>query len=311
MRKILIPTLLILFTLPCFSGILKLKKEVDLSFFLRPNQPDRIMAAVDDSGNLYITQWRKDEFLKLDRTGKLILRAPSRIEGEIGSFDLDNSSNIVCMFPPKMVKNITYIPLVWFDGNGKRKREINLGNLFEVIISLKILRPEDIILVNGVMKEESLRKYSLHTIDFEGNHKNSFSPVGKISKEDIVSFVSNNREYFSSPRSLFLDQKNRKILQFLPFSEGKKVRVFNYSGNLIDEMSLDPYVRWRIIPYNDGIWIYTTKEYTFFKSMGAKYFMTEKKMEAIPWYFLTSDLSGNLYFVGEKSFQVLKIYTME
>lgn len=313
MRKILFLILLMfLFSVYSFSQILKLEREIDLSFFLRPNESHRIMAGVDSDGNIFITQERKEEFLKLNQNGEIIFKAPSRVEGEIFHFDVDSSGNPVCMFSPRMAKETrtAIFPLVWFNGkNGNRIKELNLADLFELITFVKILRPENIILVNGIGKDdEKMKKYSLHIIDFNGTHIKSFSPV----KDPSNIRGEQNREYFQ-PYLFFIDWRNKRILQGLPFAEEIRVRIFDYSGNQIDEMSLDRSCRWRMLPHKNGIWIYNGKgEYAFFQSSAKKYLSTGNKMVRIPTeYFITSDWSGKLYFAGGEKSQILKIYTIE
>lgn len=313
MRKILfLIILMFIFSVNSSSQILKLEREIDLSFFLRPYEPHRIMAGVDSYGDIFITQERKEEFLKLSQSGKVIFRAPSRVEGEILDFDVDGSGNPVCMFSPRMFKETgtAIFSLVWFDGkNGNKIKELNLADLFELITFVRILRPENLILVNGIGKNENMKKYSLHIIDFDGRHIKSFSPVKDPS--DIRG--EQNKEYFQR-YLFFIDWKNKKIFQGLPFADEIKVIVFDYSGNQVGEMSLNHFSPWRILPHKNGIWIYNGKgEYEFFQSSTGKFLSTGIKMLRIPALsFITSDQYGNLYFAdGDKKSQILSIYTIK
>ncbi len=310
MRKILILTIFtFLLSEYSFPQVLKLEREIDLSFFLRPKEPHRIMVGVDNDGNIFVTQERKEEFLKLNPQGKIIFRGPLKVEGEIHYFSVDGSGNPVCFFSPRISKNSCIFPLVWFDGkNGKRIKEINLCDLFELITFLKILQPENIILINGIIKNENFRKYSLHTIDFDGHHLKSFSPVKDPS--DIRG--EKNREYFQH-YTFLIDSRNKKIFQGLPFPERMMVRIFDYSGNQVDEINLEHGSLYRSIPDKNGIWIHNGKmEYEFFSSLKGRYVPTGKKMtKGRGEYFLESDRLRNLYFAGGESFQVLKIYTIK
>ncbi len=310
MRKILILTFL-MFVLSeySFSQVLNLEREIDLSFFLRPREPHRIMVGADSHGNVFITQGRKEEFLKINPQGKIIFRAPLRVEGEIHHFDVDASGNPVCSFSARMVKNICIFPLVWFDGkNGNRIKEINLCDLFELITFLKILRPENIILINGIIRDENFRKYSLHTIDFNGRHLKSFSPVKDPS--DIRG--EKNREYFQL-YTFLIDWRNKRIFQGLPLPNEMRVRVFDYSGNQIDEMSFEHGRFYRSIPDENGIWIYNGgMEYEFYNILNGRYTPTGRRMPVRRGeYFLAIDGSGNLYFAGGESFQILKVYNIK
>ncbi|MGQ9618171.1 MAG: hypothetical protein ACUVUG_04320 [Candidatus Aminicenantia bacterium] len=56
MKRILFLSLLILIPIFLFPEDLQYGREIDLSFFLRPNEPPRIMAASDSSGNIFITR---------------------------------------------------------------------------------------------------------------------------------------------------------------------------------------------------------------------------------------------------------------
>jgi len=310
MRKILILTFLtFLLSEYFFPQVLNIEREIDLSFFLRPKEPHRVMLGVDNEGNIFITQERKEEFLKLNPQGKIIFRGPLKVEGEIHYFGVDSSGNPVCFFSPRMEGNNCIFPLVWFDGkNGKRIKEINLCDLFELITFLRILQPQNIILINGIIKNENFRKYSLHTIDFNGRHLKSFSPV----KDPSNIRGEKNREYFQH-YTFLIDSRNKRILQGLPFSEKMIVRVFDYWGNKIDEISLQHGGFYRSIPDENGIWIYNGKmEYEFFSFLKGKYSPTGKKMlKERGDYFLESDRLGNLYFAGGESSQILRVYRIK
>lgn len=302
---------LILFLPFCFiySQNLKIEREIDLSFFLKPHQPHLVFAAVDSQGNIFITQRGKDSFIKLDPTGEVILRAPQKIEGEITEFDIDNNGNPACVFTGRQAGSYFDLPLVWFDGiTGKKIREINLGEIFNFVAHMIILRPKDIILVNGIAKDEGLRKHSLHLVDFNGNRLKSFSPLKK--QRDIPEIIDENRDYFASPPQI--DPNNMTIFQAFP-STGL-IEYFDSSGNRIGETEWIG--RDTFLIHSGNLWIKDAEGFRVLEKKGNSFIPTEVRIKndkkaRVPWFPIASDSSGNIYFLGEKEFQTLKIYALQ
>lgn len=302
---------LILFLPFCFiySQNLKIEREIDLSFFLKPYQPHLVFAAVDSQGNIFITQRGKDSFIKVDPTGEVILRAPQKIEGEITKFDIDNAGNPACIFSGRQEGNYFYLPLVWFDGiTGKKIREINLGEKFNFVAHIKILRPKDIILVNGIAKNEELRKHSLHLVDFNGNCLKSFSPCKE--QGNVEDVINKNQDYFASPPQI--DSNNMIIFQAFPSIS--LIEIFDYSGNHIGE------TEWigkkKFLIYSENLWFQDAEGFIVLEKKGNNYIATkvkirDEKKAPIPWYPIATDSSGNIYFLGDKQLQTLKIYAIQ
>lgn len=296
----------------CFinSQNLKIEREIDLSFFLKPYQPQRVFAAIDSLGNIFITQLGKDSFIKFDPTGEVILKAPQKIEGDIREFDIDNYGNPACVFTGTLAGSSFYLPVVWFDGiTGKKIREINLGEIFSFVANMRILRPKDIILINGIAKNESLRKYSLHLVDFNGNHLRSFSPF-KQQKGDIPDLIDENRDFFASRPQI--DPNNMTIFQSFPATS--RIQYFDYSGDPIGE------TEWlgknTFLIHAGNLWIADSEGYRVLEKKGNSFIPTkvrirDDKKTRVPWDPIASDLSGNIYFLGNKEFQTLKIYALK
>ncbi|MDD8031835.1 MAG: hypothetical protein PHQ25_07535 [Acidobacteriota bacterium] len=310
MRKFLITLWLTLFLFSLnYSQNLKLEREIDLSFFLKPHQPHLVFAAIDSSGNIFITQRGKGTFLKLDPAGEVILTAPQTIEGEITKFDIDNLGNPVCVFAGRYTENRASLPLVWFDGiTGKKIREINLGEKFNLVAHLKILRPKDIILVNGIAKDEGLPRHSLHLVDFNGNRLKSFSPLKE--QAAFPEIVNRNPDYFAvDPK---IDSNSLIIFQAFP-SKGL-IDYFDYAGNRLGD------TEWAgsdlFLAYSGNLWIRDKDGFKVLEKKGDRFVPIKAKIKddqgaPIKWYPLALDSSGKIYFLGDKTLQTLKIYRLQ
>lgn len=285
---------------------LKLEKEIDLSFFLNPYQPFLAYAAVDSQGNIFIAQRGKDSFIKLDPAGQVILRAPQKIEGEITKFDIDNEGNAVCVFRGRTTGNYFYLPLVWFDGiTGKKIREINLGEIFGLVTQIKILRPKDLILINGLARNEKPIKHSLHLIDFNGNLLRSFSPLKH--QGDGPEIIDKNSDYFAV--APYFDPDN--LLIFQAFPELGQVKYFDLNGNQIGEADWSSKNTFLI--YSGNLWIKDKEGFRIFEKKGNTFVPTEAMVKAdnnspINGYPIAIDSSGKIYFLGGKESQMLRIY---
>lgn len=293
-----------------YSKNLKLEKEIDLSFFLKPHQPHLAYVAIDSQGFIFITQRGKDLFLKLDQTGEVLLKAPQKIEGEITRLDLDHEGNVVCLLSGRMTGNSLFLPLVWFDGiSGQKIREINLGEKFNFVAHLKILKPNDLILVNGIVKDERPPRNSLHLVDFNLNLIKSFSPL-KEQNGDTTSLINMNPDHFaSSPK---YDSDNSLIFQAFP-SAGL-IKCFDLNGNQVAETE---WVGRNLFIVQAGeLWIKDDEGFSVFKKKGNRFepehiSLKDDQSKPIPWYPVAQDANGRFYFLGDKTFQTLKIYLLE
>jgi hypothetical protein len=305
-KRFLIILILFLPTYLVFPQSLKIEKTIDLSYFLKPHQPHLVFAATDFQGNIFITQRGKDSFIKLDATGKMILTGPQRIEGEITTFDIDKDGNPMCLFPGMEDGSLFFLPLVWFDGtSGKKTKEINLGETFYFVAHLIVLGQNNVILVNGITRSDDLRDYSLHLVDFNGTRIRSFSPLRK--RGDTTETIKDNQDYFAyRPR---FDLTNMTIFQGLP-SIGQ-IQYFDYSGNRVGETEWTN--RETFLTHSGNLWIKRDEGFQELKKEGPRFIPTEviitdDKKAPIPWYYLTSDLWGKLYFLGGQEFQTLIVY---
>lgn len=80
------------------SELLVIDREINLGFFLRPNQPQRAFVEADGQGNVFVSQFGKDKFIKVGPAGNILLEGPIRIEGEIVRMDVDGEGNAICLF---------------------------------------------------------------------------------------------------------------------------------------------------------------------------------------------------------------------
>lgn len=274
-------------------------KEIDLSFFLRPHQPHGIFLTVDSQSNIFITQRGKEKFIKMDPKGELVYEAPSKIEGEIFNFDIDNDDNPVCAFTPRRKGGGFYFPIIWFDGTtGEKKREINLGETFDFVVHINILRPYDLILVNGTVGDPRYQDRTLHIMDFSGKILKSFSKIENLKTADI-------KKYSFAVRPEIDHINQRILLAFLPL---ERIAIYDYSGKLLDEMKWN---KRRFLIYLGDLWLGDNKDYAIYKNVGHKYVQTKEKISAFEGYFLASDLLGKLYYVAGKEFQYVKIYNQK
>lgn len=302
---------IIILSLPGFLGsqALRIDREIDLSRYLRPHQPHRAVAAVDSLGNIFIAQRGNDSFIKMDPAGQIVLRAPQKNEGEIVEFDIDRVGNPVCLFRGRVEGASFVAPLIWFDGvTGDKIREVNLGQDFSFVAQMRILRPRDIILVNGIAKGEMPPGYSLHLVDFNGNRLGAFSPFEKR-QGDILTIIDANRDSFGSP--ILIDPDNMTIFQAFP-STGL-IRYFNYAGHALGETEwMD---RNTFLIHSGSLWFRDEEGYRVVEKKENRFVPTEKRIKddtgtRVPWYPVSSDSQGNLYFLGNREFQTLKIYSV-
>lgn len=283
-----------------FSMNLRMEKEIDLSFFLKPHKPHEIFLTVDTQDNILLTQLRKDTFIKIDQKGRILYQAPLKLEGEILNFDIDIYDNPVCLFSPRKKGGYFFLPLMWFDAKtGKRIKEINLGETFDFVANINMLNPYDLILINGTIKDKKNKNKLLHIVDFNAKILKSFSSIENLDTSEKM--ITKNLEYFAvRPK---IDRINQRILQTLPSTD--LIKIFNYSGEHIDD------IKWnkKIFFIRTGdLWLKENNSYVIFKNIGKKYAKTEIKIPAVKWHFLAEDISGKLYFIGGEEFQSLKIY---
>ena len=293
-----------------FSQALRVDREMDLSRYLRPHQPHRAVAAVDSLGNIFIAQRGNDSFIKIDPAGEIVLRAPQKNEGEIVEFDIDRVGNPVCLFRGRVEGASFVAPLIWFDGvTGDKIREVNLGQDFSFVAQMRILRPRDLILVNGLVKREIPPGHSLHLIDFNGNRLGAFSSFEKR-QGDVPTIIGANQDHFGSP--ILIDPDHLRIFEAFP-STGL-IRYFDYAGNALGEtewMGRNPF-----LVHSGNLWFRDAEGYRVVEKKENRFVPTEDRIKddkgmRVPWYPLTSDSRGNLYFLGDTEFQTLKIYAVK
>lgn len=192
---------------------------------------------------------------------------------------------------------------------GKKIREINLGEKFNIVTHLQILRPKNLMLVNGIAKDEGLPRNSLHLVDFNLNLIKSFSPL-KEQLGDTTSLMDKNPDYFAvAPK---FDPDNLIIFQAFPAAG--IIRYFDLNGNQVGETE---WVGRNIFLVHSGdLWIKDKEGFRVFKKKGdrfepAKLWIKDDKGNPIPGYPVAQDTNGRIYFLGGDKSQTLKIYVLE
>ena len=167
----------------------------------------------------------------MDPAGEIVLRAPKRTKARSWS-SISTGSAIRYAFSGGRVEGASFVaPLIWFDGvTGDKIREVNLGQDFSFVAQMRILRPRDLILVNGLVKVEIPPGHSLHLIDFNGNRRGAFSSFEKR-QGDVPTIIGANQDHFGSP--ILIDPDHLIISQAFP-STGL-IRYFDYAGNALGE----------------------------------------------------------------------------
>ncbi len=165
---------------------IRVEKEIDLSYFLRPNHYPTIVVA-DKSGRLFVTQPKiKEDFIILEPDGTLRGGGPREKEGRIYSFDITSQGDPVVLFQREayqvaMVKS-SWV-LYFYDGQSLLKKaewdDNFLKQRFRGIAQVKVLRPYDLLMVRGERNGLTDNLKSLHVVDFEGNILRSFSDYEK------------------------------------------------------------------------------------------------------------------------------------
>jgi len=240
----------------------------------------------------------------------VVLRAPKKIEGEIIRLDIDSANNPVCLFSGRMSGGSLSLPLVWFEGNsGEKIKTLNLGEIFSFVAHLRILRPRDLILVNGILNKERPAINSLHLIDFNSKVIKSFSPL-RIKENDITRTIRNNQDYFSSPPKY--DPEGELIFQAFP--EAGLIKCFDPDGNQVAEtewIGKDIFLVHSgdlLIKGQDGFLVFK-KEGNHFEP--AKTVIKDGKGNPVRGYPVAQDGSGRFYFLGGQESQTLLIYWLE
>ncbi|NPV82454.1 MAG: hypothetical protein HPY46_02560 [Candidatus Aminicenantes bacterium] len=209
-----------------------------------------------------------------------------------------------------MTPKYFYLPLVWFDGiSGQKIREINLGEMFNLVTHFQILRPNDLILVNGIAKDVKLPRNSLHLLDFNLNLIKSFSPL-KEQLGDTPSLTDKNPDYFAvAPK---FDPDNQIIFQAFPGAG--LIRYFDLNGNQVGETE---WVGRNVFLVHTGdLWFKDKDGFMVFKKKGNRFepaglSLKEDKGSSTPGYPVAQDTSGRIYFLGGDKSQTLKIYVLE
>ncbi len=203
-------------------------KEVDLSFFLWPRYVPAIIA-IDSQNNIYITQRQRTEFIKINAKGAYEATGPFTREGRIKSLDVTEAGDVVVFFtrtPGLIAAGKGAWGIVFFNGRELQKKwEIDfdkLSSIFFAITEVRVLRPENLLLIRGIRKGSSM---SLHVIDFKGNLINSFSPCeGDFKNQDVIT------DCFSFG-FLTIDYRDKIIYQIFPLTG--IIRAFDYKGQML------------------------------------------------------------------------------
>lgn len=313
-----------------FPEQIRVEKEIDLSYFLRPNYYQTIVTA-DSFGRLFITQrWVKEDFIILEPDGTLSGSGPREKEGRIYSFDITSKGDPVILFQRDAYQTFmgrSAWTLCFYDGQTLNKKaewdDAFLKSRFRSIAQVKVLRPEDLLLVRGIRNGSIDQLKSLHIVDFEGNILRSFSDY-----EKKLNPLKNEREFSDifSPEMLLIDEVNRRIFQKFYFSQ--KVKVFDYEGHLLDEFPWPTseftnfavagnFLIWEYFPLSisgEGKSSHQRGPYKLVFWNGHRFMPSEQEIPynpAIDGVLIGSNSQGQLYFLSGSSRQILKIAKIE
>lgn len=312
-----------------FPERISVVKEIDLSFFLRPNYYSTIIVT-DKFGRIFVTQRGvKEDFIILEPDGTLSGGGPLERKGSVYSFDITADGDPVILFqaPPSQVAvGHTSWSLCFYDGQTLAKKaewdDQFLKQRFRGLAEVKVLRPNNQLLVRGIKTGPADSLNSLHIVDFEGNILKSFSEY-----EKRLDPLKNQREFSDvfAPQMLLVDENNRRIFQKFPFSQ--KVKVYDYAGQLLAEFPWDTavytsfaavgdFLIWEYFPFAsfpDGSQAHQRGPYKLFYWRGNRY-LPGKEIPYSPeidGVLIGFDATGKLYFLAGKSRQILKIAAIE
>lgn len=309
-----------------FPEQIRVEKEIDLSYFLQPNYYQTIVVA-DSFGRLFITQrWVKEDFIILEPDGTLSGGGPGEKEGRIYSFDITSKGDPVILFQrdaSQVVMGQSSWALCFYDGQTLTKKaewdDAFLKSRFRGIAQVKILRPEDLLLVRGIRNASIDQLKSLHIVDFEGNILHSFSEYEK--KLDPLKNESEFSDIFS-PEMLLVDEVNRRIFQKFYFSQ--KVKVFDYEGHFLDEFPwptseftnfavVGNFLIWEYFPISisrEGKSSHQRGPYKLAFWNGHRFIPSAQEISYNPeidGVLICSNSQGQLYFLSGSNRQILKI----
>jgi hypothetical protein len=328
----------VLFLIICFSSPflfsqskVLVTKEIDLSFFLKPNQYYTIVAA-DDFGNLLISQRDVlEEFLRVDKGGNPTGQGPEKREGAIMNLDVTASGDPVVLFkrtPDQVFSGkAAWACIVYNRLSLTKKKEFDFAVVkerFRTVSDLRVLRPRDEILIRGIRPDRD-DHHSLYVMDMTGKVLRSFSPYqGELDPlQDQMKFSD---VFALGPCMLAIDSVNHRIFQKFPFS--KIVKIFSFDGLPLSEIPWETSelsqfavfngdILWESFPVaqdGDGKMAQRQGPYIILRKQGNAYLSRGEHVECNPGLngiLLSYDQAGNLYFLCGEERRVLKICRLD
>lgn len=311
-----------------FPDQIRVEKEIDLSYFLRPNYDDTIVEA-DRFGRLFVTQRLiKEDFIILEPDGTLSGGGPREKEGRIYSFDITSQGDPVILFKREayqVAMGKSSWVLCFYDGQSLIKKtewdDNFLKQRFRSIAEVKVLRPYDLLLVRGERRGLPDNLKSLHVVDFEGHILRSFSDYEK--KLDPLKDETEFSDVFS-PGMLVVDEVNRRIFQKFYFSQ--KVKVFDYEGHELDKFPwptseftafavVGNFLIWEYFPFSpESKSGHQRGPYKLAFWNGNRFIPSTKEIPYNPeidGVLIGSNGQGLLFFLGGSIRQILKIARVE
>lgn len=279
----------------------KIQKKVDLSQFLKPYISQFTFVASDREGNIFVSQRGKNSFVEVFKDGRVEEKGIGEYSN-IDSLETDNEGNLVIMAGKG---NRPF--LVWLNPKtGKVLRTMDLFEKFIGIRDAKVLHPNDLLMIIGVPKDKSRRKFSHHILDFQGNFIASFFEL-KNKNVNVGDLMVVNLDNFGNCPPAF-DYSLKKIYLCCPISS--TIKIFDYNGNKIGE------VNW---PERGIFFVKKGKIYVQRRSSENRMVIfspgkgkEEVEMwDSLPGFPRGSSLDGTLFFVGGEKGQTLILATVE
>ena len=283
------------------GGFLKfnIQKRVELKY-LKPYSSHITFVASDEKGNIFVSQRGRDSFVEILKGGGIEEKSLGEYSNLL-SLDTDNEGNVVIMASKK-----NWPFLIWLDPEtGKVLRAMDLFKKFISIRDVKVLHPKNLIMIIGVPKDESLRKFSHHILDFQGNFVTSFFEL-KNKHVNLDSIMEANLDNFGGCPPRF-DYSMERIYLCCPVSS--TIKIFDYHGNKIGE------VNW---PERGLFFVKKGKIYVEKRSSKSAVIILPGKgteemeiWDSSPGIPKGSDVNGNLFFLGGERGQILILASVE